>query len=216
MIWKNNLCAVVCSGVVRADEWGVIVTIISVEQLWTASLSWKPAFSPKWERQDGCPGIAGRAGLWDLRGGRRWGGGEALRGRGGFEGEGRRWGGEEALRGRGGVEGERQSGFTRALLGAHSSVSSSWITCKVVEMCTYGCGWYGVWVVVTPALALVFWLGCPLCRIHWLNVHPWDLTFNFGGQMGDLVQPLDHQSSCRGSNKVSDCLRADTVLSLVF
>ena len=83
--------------------------------------------------------------------------------------------------------------------------------CKVVEMYTYGCSRCWVWVVATPASVLVSWLGCPLCRICWLNVHLWGLMFNSGGQMGDLVQPHTHQSSCRGSSRRSSCLRVSLV-----
>lgn len=76
---------------------------------------------------------------------------------------------------RGGVGGD--SRFYRWLAGG------TWLSffllslSQVVAVCTQGCSWHCVWVVVTPGLPSVSWLQCPPCRIHGLNVHLWGLTF---------------------------------------
>lgn len=109
-----------------------------------------------------------------------------------------------------------QSGFTHGWLEAHDWVSHH---VKVVDICIYGCSWYYIWVflMVSSSLASVFWLYCPLCRIHCLNA---DLRSDI--QLLRITEWPHSVTLCpllptaEVQNKKSSFLRVETMLSLTF
>lgn len=104
-------------------------------------------------------------------------------------------------------------GSTGGLLEAHDSVSSSWVWVKWLQ-CAHRDA-VGIAFGWSLLLAYRLCLGCsvrPVGYMGWMFISEvWHSSLRVNGWPG-----MPTLSSCRGSNKMSSCLRLDTVLSPIF